>query len=243
MSPLRLPTLPLDPSAPFPDPTGALADPDGLLCMGGDLAPGRLRSAYRHGIFPWYSGGQPILWWSPAERMVFRSDGVHLARRFRRQLRQSNWDVRIDTAFEVVMAACAHVPRPGQHGTWITREMQTAYARLHALGRAHSIEVFDGDRLVGGLYGVSEGRMFFAESMFSLASGGSKVALAALGHHLGRLGWGLFDAQVDNEHLRRMGGQLMPRDTFLAHIATQIDLPTAPADWQVAPYAARELGA
>src|SRR5687768_8334234 len=158
----------------FPPAELALADPEGLLAIGGDLSPARLLSAYRHGIFPWYSSGQPILWWSPDPRMVFRTDGVRLSSRFRRGLRHSHWVVRADTAFEAVIDACARIPRPGQRGTWITPAMRRAYVAMHRLGHAHSIEVFDGDatpRLVGGLYGVAIGNAFFAESMFSADSG------------------------------------------------------------------------
>jgi leucyl/phenylalanyl-tRNA--protein transferase len=149
---LRLPWLSPDPASPFPPADTALRDPDGLLAAGGDLSPDRLLNAYSHGIFPWYSDDQPILWWSPDPRTVFRTDRVHLSRRFRRQLRGSDWVARADTAFVEVIDACATMPRAGQRGTWITAEMRDAYVALHRLGYAHSIEVFDGDdRLVGGL--------------------------------------------------------------------------------------------
>src|SRR5690554_8152764 len=130
----RPPLLPADPDAPFPPAETALREPDGLLAIGGDLSPTRLLNAYRHGIFPWYSEGQPILWWSPDPRMVFRTDRVHLSSRFRRGLRGSGWQVRADTAFEAVVAACAQAPRPGQRGTWINADMRAAYAALHRLG-------------------------------------------------------------------------------------------------------------
>lgn len=204
-----------DPNAPFPPGELALDEPDGLVCIGGDLAPPRLLNAYAAGVFPWFSDGQPILWWSPSERLVFRSDAVRLSTRFRRWLRRSTWTVRFDTAFDSVIAACASVPRPGQDGTWITPAMQRAYGQLHRMGYGHSVEVFHGADLVGGLYGVSVGSAFFAESMFSVASGGSKVALASLGRHLVARGWPLFDAQVENPHLRFMGGEVWPRRRFL----------------------------
>ena len=143
------------PDAPFPPAETALRDPDGLLALGGDLSPVRLLNAYAGGIFPWFSQGQPLLWWSPDPRMVFRTDGVHLSSRFRRSLRASSWVLRADTRFREVIEACAASPRPGQDGTWITRDMIEAYVALHALGFAHSIEVLDGDRLVGGIYGVA----------------------------------------------------------------------------------------
>jgi len=229
----RVAILAKDPAAGFPPATQALSEPDGLLAAGGDLSPARLLDAYRHGIFPWYERDQPILWWSPARRLVFRTDGVHLSRRFRRTLRTSSWTVRADTSFDAVVAACAAI-RPGQRGTWITAEMRAAYGELHRLGHAHSIEVFDRERLVGGLYGVAIGRMFYAESMFSGDSGGSKVALRALASWIDRLGAPMFDAQLENPHLRRMGGELMPRDRFLAEVARLTALPGLPGSWEAA---------
>lgn len=215
---IRLPTLPGDPGAPFPPGRTALRQPDGLLAVGGDLSPTRLLNAYRHGIFPWYSEGQPILWWCPDPRTVFRSDGMHLSSRFRRWLRSCPWTIRADTNFDQVIVACASTPRPGQRGTWISSEMIDAYRELHRLGHAHSIEVLAGDMLVGGLYGVSIGRMFFGESMYSAESGGSKVALAALAHRLRAWGFPLLDAQVENDHLMSLGAELWPRDRFLASV-------------------------
>lgn len=224
--------LPADPRAPFPDPRLALRQPDGLLAVGGDLSPERLINAYRHGIFPWYSGGQPILWWSPDPRIVFRTDDVRLSSRFRRSLRRSNWIVRADTAFDQVIAACAEFPRTGQRGTWITDDMRAAYIALHRLGHAHAIEVFDGARLVGGLYGVAIGRMFFGESMFSAESGGSKVALAGLAHRLHVWGWPLLDAQVENDHLRGLGAQCWPRTRFLDEVNVLTAQPGLAGGWQ-----------
>ncbi|QNP40725.1 leucyl/phenylalanyl-tRNA--protein transferase [Lysobacter solisilvae (ex Woo and Kim 2020)] len=216
---IRLPALPADPEAPFPPGQTALRHPDGLLAIGGDLTPQRLLNAYRHGIFPWYSEDQPILWWCPDPRTVFRSDGVRLSSRFRRWLRHSDWQVRADTAFDGVIDACARMPRAGQRGTWITDEMIEAYRELHELGHAHSIEVFAGDRLVGGLYGVAIGRMFFGESMYSAESGGSKVALGALAQRMREWNWPLLDAQVENDHLLSMGAERWPRARFLATVA------------------------
>jgi leucyl/phenylalanyl-tRNA--protein transferase len=231
MSRLPIPRLGADPGAPFPPAQRALAEPDGLLAFGGDLSPTRLLNAYRAGIFPWYSAGQPILWWSPDPRLVFRTDAVRLSRRFRRALRASTWSVRADTAFEQVLIACATSPRAGQDGTWITPEMARAYAALHRLGHAHSVEVFDGARLVGGIYGVAIGRMFFGESMFSGESGGSKVALAALAARLDDWGWPLLDAQVENPHLLTLGAERMPRAGFLAAIAALVGEPGRPGAW------------
>jgi leucyl/phenylalanyl-tRNA--protein transferase len=217
--PIALPWLTDDPQAPFPAADTALREPPGLLAAGGDLSIARLLNAYRHGIFPWSSEGQPLLWWCPDPRTVFRTDAVRLSRRFRRQLRSSPWIVRADTAFDAVMAACARTPRPGQQGTWITPAMLRAYSDLHRGGHAHSIEVFDGERLVGGIYGVSIGRMFFGESMFSGRSGGSKVALAALARRLHEWNFPLIDAQVANPHLASLGAEAWPRERFLATIA------------------------
>ncbi|MGH8055312.1 MAG: leucyl/phenylalanyl-tRNA--protein transferase [Stenotrophomonas sp.] len=217
--------------APFPPAELALREPDGLLAVGGDLSPVRLLNAYAGGVFPWFSEGQPLLWWSPDPRMVFRTDGVHLSSRFRRELRASPWRIRADTAFSDVMRACAQAPRPGQDGTWITDDMHRAYVALHQLGYAHSVEVFDGEALVGGIYGVAIGRMFFGESMFSGRSGGSKVALAALAHTLHDWGWPLIDTQVENPHLMRMGAEHLPRPDFLRRIRELVQQPADVGAW------------
>jgi len=230
---MRMPVV-LDASPTFPPAERALDEPNGLLAVGGDLSVPRLLAAYRAGVFPWYSNGQPILWWTPDPRMVFlldEGDGVRLSSRFRRGLRHLPWIVRADTAFEAVIDACAHIPRDGQRGTWITPAMRRAYVGMHTLGHAHSIEVFDGERLVGGLYGVAVGAMFFAESMFSGASGGSKVALAALAHRLHAWGWPLIDAQVENDHLLSLGAVALPRAEFLARVARQVDAPEPAGGW------------
>ena len=232
---LHLPRLGDDPDAPFPDASGALRQPDGLLAYGGDLSAPRLLNAYRHGIFPWYSDGQPILWWSPDPRMVFGSDAVRLSSRFRRSLRRSGWVARADTAFDRVIDRCASAPRAGQAGTWITAPMREAYLRLHRLGHAHSVEVFadaaPDAALVGGIYGVAVGRMFFGESMFSDVSGGSSAALAALGQWLHGRGWPLIDAQVENAHLLRLGAKHMPRAAFLEVVEGLVDAPEAAGPW------------
>jgi leucyl/phenylalanyl-tRNA--protein transferase len=228
---LRLPALGRDPDAAFPSPGSALREPDGLLAVGGDLSHTRLLNAYSHGIFPWYSDGQPILWWSPDPRMVFRSDGVRLSSRFRRGLRRSSWVAHADTAFGQVITACASAPRVGQRGTWITGDMQAAYLELHRLGHAHSIEVFDDGELVGGIYGVAVGRMFFGESMFSGRSGGSKVALAALARRLCEWGWPLIDAQVENGHLLGLGAESWPRADFLRRIEALVPIPEPAHSW------------
>jgi leucyl/phenylalanyl-tRNA---protein transferase len=228
---LHIPWLGEDPIAPFPPANRALTEPDGLLAAGGDLSPTRLLNAYRHGIFPWFSDGQPILWWCPDPRAVFRTDGVRLSTRFRRGLRRCEWQVRCDTAFGSVVEACARVPRAGQPGTWITPAMQAAYSELHRLGHAHSVEVFDAEQLVGGIYGVSIGRMFFGESMFSARSGGSKVALAALACRLRQWSWPLVDAQVWNPHLQSLGAQEWPRSVFLRSVEELTSLPEPAEPW------------
>lgn len=234
--PIRLTLLEDDPESPFPRASAALRDPNGLLAYGGDLSPRRLLNAYRGGIFPWFSDGQPILWWSPDPRMLFRTDGVQLGSRFRRTLRQSNWVARADTAFDQVIEHCSRAPRPGQAGTWITEPMRQAYSDLHGLGHAHSVEVYahaaPGAPLVGGIYGVAVGRMFFGESMFSAVSGGSKAALAALAHALHAWGWPLIDAQVDSAHLRSLGADTWPRADFLEAIAALCAMQEGAGSWR-----------
>ena len=226
------PLLGADPESPFPPAESALREPDGLLAIGGDLSPARLLNGYANGIFPWYAEGQPLLWWSPDPRTVFTTDGVRLSSRFRRQLRRCDWTVVADRDFDAVVLACARAPRAGQHGTWITDAMREAYARLHRLGHAHSIEVRDGgDRLVGGLYGVALGRMFYGESMFSARSGGSKVALAALAYVLRGWSWPLIDAQVENPHLVRLGAASWPRARFLAEVRRLTAREGRPGPW------------
>ena len=224
-----------DPCAPFPPAGQALREPDGLLPIGGDLSATRLLAAYREGIFPWYSPGQPILWWSPDPRAVFRTDAVRLSTRFRRELRRSAWHVRADTAFDRVVTACACAPRAGQAGTWITPQMRQAYVGLHGMGHAHSVEVSDGHgELAGGIYGVALGRMFFGESMFSARPGGSKVALAMLAHRLRAWGFPLIDAQVQSAHLSSLGAEPWPRPRFLAEVASLVAEPGREGSWEAA---------
>lgn len=203
---------------PFPPAEQALEEPDGLLVAGGDLSPARLLDGYRHGIFPWYSAGQPILWWSPSRRTVFDTAGMHVARRLARWLKNCHWSIKADTAFAQVMHACA-APRHGEHGTWINNDMVEAYCRLHQLGHAHSVEAWDGERLVGGIYGIALGRMFFGESMFSAATNGSKVALLSLCHGLHEWGFPLLDAQMASDHLFTLGAQEMSRTAFCRRVA------------------------
>lgn len=228
---LQLPLLDEDPEAPFPPANSALVDPDGLLAIGGDLSPARLLNAYRHGIFPWFSEGQPILWWCPDPRTVFQTDQVRFSSRFRRTLRGKRWMARADTAFDQVLDACASTPRPGQRGTWITAGMREAYVALHRLGIAHSIEVFAGERLVGGVFGLSFGRMFCGDSMYSGESGASSLALAALAMRLREWGWPIIDAQVPNAHTRSLGVETWRRGDYLQVLAGLRDAPAEPGPW------------
>lgn len=228
---IRLPFL--DPAKPefFPPLERALGEPDGLLAAGGDLSPERLLAAYRRGIFPWFSEGEPILWWSPARRTVFDTAAMRVSRRLARWLRGCNWQVRADTAFGDVMRACA-APRARQHGTWICEDMIEAYERLHALGHAHSVEAWDSDRLVGGVYGVAVGRMFCGESMFSAETNGSKVALLALAASLHDRGWPLLDAQIASDHLFTLGAYELPRAGFHARITELAAIDERTGSWR-----------
>ena len=229
---MRLAVLGADPDSPFPPLRQAQREPNGLLAVGGDLSPPRLLRAYRQGIFPWFNEGDPLMWWSPDPRIVFDTSAFRLPSRFRRRLRASGWELTADTDFTGVMRACASAPRGGQEdGTWIGAGMLAAYGQLHALGHAHSIEVRAGERLVGGIYGVALGRMFFGESMFSGESGGSKAALAGLARLLAGWGWPLIDAQVENPHLLSLGARRLPRAEFMAQVETLAALPGRPGAW------------
>jgi len=201
----------------FPPVEHALCDPNGLLAAGGDLTPARLLRGYQLGIFPWFSEGDPILWWSPDPRMVFATNQLHISKRFRRWMRQCDWQLRADTAFESVIKACAE-PRRHQPSTWITDTMMAAYGDLHTQGYAHSIEVYQNDQLIGGIYGVAVGRLFFGESMFSYSPNASKVALTGLCHRLHQWGYPLLDAQLSSAHLLSMGGFEMPRPEFCRQV-------------------------
>jgi leucyl/phenylalanyl-tRNA---protein transferase len=228
---ITLPRLGRDPRSPFPDVALALDDPNGLLAFGGDLHPERLLTAYRSGIFPWYSAGEPILWWSPDPRTVFDTHAFTLARRLRRDLRHSPWTIVADGDFAAVIDACATSPRPGQYGTWITPPMRAAYLELHRLGHAHCVEVRDGDRLAGGIYGVMAGGVFAGESMFSAETGGSKVALGALCRALSGWGVAVLDAQVENPHLASLGATTLRREEYLRWLARPAPEAAAPGSW------------
>jgi leucyl/phenylalanyl-tRNA--protein transferase len=231
--PRALTELPADPDAAFPPVESAPPQLDGLLAWGGDLSPGRLVNAYRHGCFPWYDRGQPILWWSPDPRLVLHPERVHRSRSLLRWLRRCQWRLQADRRFGEVIRRCADIRRSGQRGTWILPEMIQAYETLHRLGSAHSIEVCDRDGdLVGGIYGVAVGRMFFGESMFSAADNGSKVALVGLCRWLAAAGWPLLDCQMDTAHLRSMGAELLPRAAFLVRSRALAAAPVAPGSWR-----------
>ena len=218
----------------FPPLATALSEPNGLLAVGGDLAPERLLAAYRRGIFPWYSPGEPILWWSPDPRMVLFPAEFKVSRSLGRTLRRGGYEVRLDTAFARVIAACAQTPRRGQHGTWIVPEMQAAYRRLHELGLAHSVETWVDGELVGGLYGIALGRMFYGESMFSWRSDASKIAVAHLARYLERLGFGMLDCQMHTAHLASLGAREIPRDDFIARLDALVAAGPAPGPWPAA---------
>lgn len=199
----------------FPPVESSLRDPNGLLAAGGELSVERLLEAYRHGIFPWFNPGEPILWWSPNPRMVLVPGEFKVSRSLAKVLRNVGYEVRVDSAFEQVMRSCA-VPRDGQNGTWINEDMIAAYCALHRLGYAHSIEVWISGDLVGGLYGVSIGRMFYGESMFSRVDNASKIALAHLAMQLERWGFPMIDCQMSTPHLTSLGAREIPRKEFIA---------------------------
>jgi leucyl/phenylalanyl-tRNA--protein transferase len=222
-----IPRLGDAPGDPFPPVESALETPDGLLAWGGDLSPIRLLNAYRQGIFPWFSGDDPILWWSPARRCVIPTDAVHCSKRLARVLRQKRFTLTADTAFDAVVSACAET----RGATWITESMARAYGQLHQLGYAHSFEAWEGDLLVGGLYGVGLGRMFFGESMFSTANDASKVILVRLGAVLHHWGYPWLDGQVESDHLLRMGAVLLERGHFAGGVRHLCERPGVPAPW------------
>ncbi len=214
---MTLPMIaPWDDTTPFPPDDAALYAPAGLLAAGGSLRPTRLLAAYRRGIFPWYSEGDPILWWTPDPRCVIFPERLHISRRLRRRLRQQPFAITRDTAFTEVVAACA-APRPGEIGTWILPEMIDAYVRLFELGHATSFECWQDEELVGGVYGAHLGHVFFGESMFSRRADASKVALAEAA---GAADIALIDCQLNNAHLERMGAEEIPRQRFVELLAT-----------------------
>ena len=197
----------------FPPTDEALSEPPGLLAAGGDLAPNTLEAAYARGIFPWYSEDETVLWWAPDPRAVIVPEELHVSTSLARSLRRTPWRVSLDRCFDGVVRACA-APRARQAGTWLSAEMRAAYSNLHARGRAHSLEVWLSDTLVGGIYGVAQGAVFCGESMFSQVPNGSKVAMVALCARLAHWGYALLDCQIENPHLRSMGATCWPRKRF-----------------------------
>jgi leucyl/phenylalanyl-tRNA--protein transferase len=221
-------------SDPFPPLERALDDPNGLLAAGGTMSVSRLLDAYRRGIFPWSSAGQPLLWWSPDPRMVLFTAEFKPSRSLRRRLRDNPFDVRIDTACDRVIGACAE-PREGQAGTWITPEIRKAYGELHRGGYVHSVESWRAGELVGGLYGVTLGRVFFGESMFAREADASKVALANLVARLQALDVPLIDCQQETHHLASLGARPISRTRFAALLGELIHSPEPPVGWQTGP--------
>ncbi len=220
----------LTPHSPFPDLRHALQQPNGLLAAGADLSPARLLSAYRAGIFPWFNAGEPILWWSPNPRMVLIPKQFQVSHSLQKVLRQRAFEVRFDTQFSAVMHACA-APRNGQAGTWIHDDMIAAYRELHEQGYAHSVEVWQGEKLIGGLYGMAIGRMFYGESMFSAQPNGSKIALAYLCKQLARWQFTLIDCQMHTPHLASLGAQEIPRDEFIRQLTELVNYAPV-SNWQ-----------
>lgn len=204
---------------------------DGLLAIGGDLSIERLISAYKKGIFPWYSDGEPILWWSPDPRFILYLDELKISKSMRNILNKGTFKVTFDSSFEKVIQKCQQVPRKEQDGTWITSEMQDAYIQLHKAGFAHSVEVWKGENLVGGLYGVSLGRVFFGESMFSLVSNASKVALISLSKQLFEWEFEFIDCQVPTEHLKTLGAVEIDRISFIEKLATVLQYESRIGSW------------
>ncbi|MAY41939.1 MULTISPECIES: leucyl/phenylalanyl-tRNA--protein transferase [unclassified Neptuniibacter] len=211
-----------DETAPFPPIDQAIDEPNGLLAAGGTLSHQRLVSAYRAGIFPWYSPGEPILWWSPDPRCVLVPDQLHISKSMRKRLKKDDYHVTFNRNFSAVIDACS-APRKGEDGTWITNEMKAAYEKLHQQGLAHSVEVYIEGELVGGLYGLSMGKLFFGESMFSKVKDCSKIAFIKMVEQLQKWGYALIDCQVSNDHLFSLGAQEISRDEFQRYLDQYID--------------------
>jgi leucyl/phenylalanyl-tRNA---protein transferase len=219
----------LEATDPFPPVERALKNPNGLLAAGGDLSVARLLQAYRRGVFPWYSAPEPVLWWSPDPRMVLYCEELRVSRSLAKSVRNKGYEVRIDTAFERVLDGCAD----REEGTWLGRAMRSAYLALHRAGYAHSFETWRGDDLVGGLYGVALGRMFYGESMFSRATDASKVALVQLVRELRARGFPLIDCQMHTTLLDSLGAREIPRRVFLRALEPLVNYPAPPGNWIV----------
>jgi len=226
---IYLPQLSDDPRL-FPDVTQALADPDGLLALGGDLTPERIINAYRQGIFPWFNAGEPLLWWSPSERATLAANSVHISKSMKRFINKRSMRVTLNHNFSAVIHACAK-PRATQAETWISQAMIDAYIELHLLGLAHSIEVWSEDKLVGGLYGLSIGQTFCGESMFSQMNNSSKLAFIALNQHFQSVGGKFIDCQMQTEHLTSLGATVTSRSTFISNLVATRDQPLQSNCW------------
>ncbi|MDO2947737.1 leucyl/phenylalanyl-tRNA--protein transferase [Aeromonas simiae] len=215
----------------FPEPELALDEPNGLLAIGGDLSPARLLSAYHSGIFPWYEPHRPILWWSPDPRGVLEPARLHVGRSLRKLWRRGEFNIWINRDFNKVIEGCA-APRRTADSTWISQDMMAAYRMLHRLGHAHSVEIWQQERMVAGLYGLSLGQVFCGESMFSLIDNGAKLAMLALCHHLTTFGGELIDTQMQNPFLASMGVEEWPRSQFLERLRSLTQRPLSPGCWQ-----------
>ena len=224
-----MPIYRLEEAPIFPDPTHA--EPDGLLAVGGDLTPERLVNAYGNGIFPWYSEGEPMLWYSPDPRMILHPENLKISKTLTRLIKSQKYEQRIDTQFEAVIRNCSQAPRPDQDGTWITEEMIVAYIKLHQLGLAHSFETYQDGNLIGGLYGISLGKAFFGESMYHHSRDASKTAFAHLCQFAQDHDFHFIDAQVPSEHLERLGAQEVTREDFLNQLQKSNNNPTLQNSW------------
>ena len=223
----------LDSNRNFPPLELALREPNGLLCAGGDLTPQRIVSAYLSGVFPWYLSGEPILWWSPDPRMVLFPSEFRVSRSLRKVLRRADYQIRLDSHFESVIRSCAEMPRKGLPGTWITPEIQFAYGRLYELGYVHCVETWKDDELVGGLYGMAIGKMFYGESMFSRTTDASKIAMAHLVRFLVDNGFGMIDCQMNTSHLASLGAREISRDEFVDRLRDLVVIPPLCGRWSV----------
>jgi leucyl/phenylalanyl-tRNA--protein transferase len=225
----RFPYLDKNTTFRFPDPGSAT--PEGIVAIGGNLSPGMLLSAYSQGIFPWYSDGDPIIWWSPDPRCVLFTDELHVSKSMKKLMLRGRFDITLDRQFQDVITACKKTPRRGQHGTWITDAMLEAYCILHDLGYAHSVEVWDRSRLAGGMYGVSLGNFFFGESMFSLIPNASKAAIIHLNDIIRKIGFSTIDCQIYSAHLKTLGARMIPRDDFLRLLKEALRSKTHRGHW------------
>lgn len=226
----EFPWLEEDQSFVFPPPQEA--HPEGVVCFGGNLSPGMLLSAYRQGIFPWYSEGQPILWWSPEPRFVLFPEELHISRSMKKLYKKRAYRISVDEDFSDVIEGCSRIERPGQEGTWITDEMKEAYKEMHRLGYAHSVEVWQDKTLAGGLYGISLGSLFFGESMFSKRPNASKYGFLAFAAALRSAGFSLIDSQVYTPHLSSLGARDIPRAEYLEHLYDGLSAPTLKGSWR-----------